>query len=234
MNARFDTSKTTRRGFLKTSTSAAGAVVGSLALGRSAHAAGDDTLKVGLIGCGGRGTGAAGNALNADKNAKLVAAADAFGDRLQGCVKRLQGKYGERVGVDEDHRFVGFDAYKKVIDSDVDVVILTTSPHFRPIHLKACIDAGKHVFCEKPVAVDPTGVRSVMATAEEAKKKGLNIVSGLCWRYDTAVRETIKRVLDGAIGEVLSIQETYLTGTLWHRRRQPDWTEMDYQMRNWL
>jgi myo-inositol 2-dehydrogenase/D-chiro-inositol 1-dehydrogenase len=209
-------------------------MAGSLTLGRSAHAAGDDTLKVGLIGCGGRGTGAAGNALNADKNAKLVALADAFDDRMQGCAKRLETKYKDRATVDKDHRFVGFDAYKKVIESDVDVVILTTSPHFRPMHLKACIDAGKHVFCEKPVAVDPAGIRSVMATAEEAKKKGLNIVSGLCWRYDKAVQETMKRVLDGAIGDVLSIQETYLTGTLWHRARQPGWSEMDYQMRNWL
>jgi len=233
--------KTTRRDFLKSSAAAASsaalastAMASSVPLERRAHAGGSDILKVGLIGCGGRGTGAAANALNADKNAKLVAAADAFEDRLQGCVKRLEARYKDRVAVDQDHRFVGFDGYKKVIESDVDVVILTTSPHFRPMHLKACVDAGKHVFCEKPVAVDPAGVRSVMASAEEAKKKGISIVSGLCWRYDTAVKETMKRVLDGAIGKVLSIQETYLTGTLWHRPRQPGWTEMEYQMRNWL
>ena len=116
----------------------------------------------------------------------------------------------------------------------VDVVLLTTPPHFRPVHLKAAIDAGKHVFCEKPVAVDAPGVRSVLETTEKAKEKGLAIVSGLCWRYDTAVRETIKRIQEGAIGDIVAIQENYLTGTLWHRDRKPEWSEMEYQLRNWL
>ena len=129
--------------------------------------------------------------------------------------------------------FIGFDAYRKVIASGVDVVILTEPPHFRPDHLKAAIEAGKHVFCEKPVAVDAPGVRSVLATCEKAKEKNLSIVSGLCWRYHPGVRETMKRVLDGAIGEILAIQETYLAGTLWERPRQKEWTEMEFQMRNW-
>jgi predicted dehydrogenase len=229
---------TSRRDFLKsTSVLAAGAALaGGLAIGRGAHAAGNDTLKIGLIGCGGRGTGAATNALNADANCKLVAMADAFGDRLQGSLEGLKKEFAEKPGkvaVDPDHCFVGLDAGDKLIASDVDVVLLAEPPHFRPMHLKAAIDAGKHVFAEKPVAVDAPGIRSVLASAEEAKKKNLNLVAGLCWRYDSGVRETMKRVLDGAIGDIKTIQETYLTGTLWHRGRQPDWSEMTYQIRNW-
>lgn len=222
-----------RRDFLKTSTVAAGALAGGLALHRSAHAAGSDVLKIGLIGCGGRGTGAAINALNADKNSKLVAMGDAFDDRLQSSLSSIKKSFADRVAVDADHCFVGFDAYKKVIDSGVDVVLLAETPHFRPIHLKAAIEAGKHVFCEKPVAVDAPGIRSVLETSEQAATKSLNIVSGLCWRYDYGVRETIKRILDGAIGDILAIRETYLTGGLWHRGRKADDTEMAYQMRNW-
>ncbi len=227
-------SRSSRREFLKSSSAiAAGALAGGLAIGRSAHAAGDEVLKVGLVGCGGRGTGAAVNALNADKNNKLTAMADAFDDRLKGSLTQLKKAKPDQVAVDDDHCFVGFDAYQKLIESGVDVVILATTPHFRPIHLKACIDAGKHVFAEKPVAVDAPGVRSVLATTEEAKRKNLSIVSGLCWRYHNGVRETMKRVLDGAIGDILSIQETYNTGALWTRDHKPEQTEMEYQMRNW-
>jgi len=222
-----------RRDFLKTSGTAAAALAGGLSISRSAHAAGSDVLKIGLIGCGGRGTGAAMNALNADKNAKLVAMADVFEDRMKNSLNSLQKAGKERVAVDPDHCFAGFDGYKKVIDSGVDVVLLAEVPHFRPMHLKAAIEAGKHVFCEKPVAVDAPGIRSILETSEQAAKKGLNIVSGLCWRYDYGVRETMKRVLDGAIGDISAIQETYLTGFLWHRGRQPDDTEMKYQLRNW-
>ena len=223
-----------RRHFLKTSTAVtAGVLAGGLSLSRSAYAAGNDLLKVGLIGCGGRGTGAAANALNADPNAKLVAMGNVFPDRLAGSLKGLKDEYGNRVNVPSERCFIGFDAYRKVIASGVDVVILTEPPHFRPDHLKAAIEAGKHVFCEKPVAVDAPGVRSVLATCEKAKEKNLSIVSGLCWRYHPGVRETMKRVLDGAIGEILAIQETYLAGTLWERPRQKEWTEMEFQMRNW-
>ncbi len=223
-----------RREFLKISAAAtAGAAAGSLSLARSAHAAGSDVLRIGLIGCGGRGGGAAANALGADANTRLVALADAFSDRLQSTLGSLKREFNERVAVDAEHCFVGFDAYQRLIQSGVDVVLLATPPHFRPIHLKACVDAGKHVFCEKPVAVDGPGVRSVLATCEEAAAKRLNVVSGLCWRYDYGVKETMKRVLDGAIGEIVAIRETYNTGTLWQRPRQPGWTEMEYQMRNW-
>jgi myo-inositol 2-dehydrogenase / D-chiro-inositol 1-dehydrogenase len=228
------TQRPSRRTFLKTSTTVSAAVLaGGLTIGRGAHAAGDDLLRVGLIGCGGRGTGAAGNALGADKHCKLVAMADMFADRLEGSLSALRKREPERVAVDQDHCFVGFDAYEKLLQSGVDVVILATPPHFRPMHLKACVEAGKHIFCEKPVAVDAPGVRSVLATSEEAARKGLALVSGLCWRYHKAMRETMKRVMDGAIGEVVAMQETYNTGILWERPRQPEWTEMEFQLRNW-
>lgn len=229
------TKSANRRIFLKASTLAtAGTLIGGLSVGRGAHAAGDDLLKIGLIGCGGRGTGAAINALGADKNCKLVAMADAFADRQQRSLEILKKQFPEKIAVDPERCFIGFDAGDKLIHSDVDVVILAEPPHFRPMHLKSAVEAGKHVFCEKPVAVDAPGVRSVLTTAEEAQKKNVNIVSGLCWRYDLGVQETMKRVLDGAIGDIQCIQETYLAGTLWHRARKPDWTEMEYQVRNWL
>ncbi len=223
-----------RRRFLKTSGLVTGAALAAgLSIQRGAHAAEDNVLKIGLVGCGGRGTGAAGNAMTADPHTRLVAMADPFEDRLQNSLKSLKNQYGDRVAVDADHCFTGFDGYQKLIDSGVDVVLLATPPHFRPQHLKACIDGGKHVFCEKPVAVDAPGVRSVLATTEEARKKNLCLVSGLCWRYDLSVKEMMKRVLDGAIGQIRSIQENYLTSTLWHRGRQPDDTELKYQLRNW-
>ena len=120
------------------------------------------------------------------------------------------------------------------MDTDIDVVLLCTTPHFRPVQLRAAVEAGKHVFCEKPVAVDGPGVRDVLATSKMAAEKGLNLVSGLCWRYDLGVLETMQRIQDGAIGDIRSIQENYLTGTLWHRGQDPSWSEMEYQMRNWL
>ena len=223
-----------RRQFLQSSTGVL--VGGSLAASfaaRSVHAAGSDLLKVGLIGCGGRGSGAAVNAIRADENASLVAMADAFPDYLQNSRQRLKEELKAKYAVDDDHAFHGFDAYKQVIDSGVDVVLLCEPPHFRPQHLRAAIEAGKHVFCEKPVAVDATGVRSVLETCEMARQKNLSVVSGLCWRYDFGVRETIKRIQDGAIGDITAIQENYLTGPLWHRGRDPQWSEMEYQMRNW-
>jgi predicted dehydrogenase len=153
---------------------------------------------------------------------------------MQASLDELKKQFPNKVDVAADHQYLGFDAGEKLIrESGVDVVILAEPPHFRPQHLKAAIDAGKHVFCEKPVAVDAPGVRSVLATAEEAKKKNLNIVSGLCWRYAPGVQETMKRVLDGAIGDIVSIQETYLADPLSFRPRQPNWTEMEFQMRNW-
>ncbi|MBX3412079.1 MAG: Gfo/Idh/MocA family oxidoreductase [Pirellulales bacterium] len=225
-----------RRDFLRRSTAMAvtGSLVGSMSFARSAHAGGDDVLRVGLIGCGGRGTGAAAQALAADKNTKLVAMGDAFGDRLQASLETIRREAGDKVAVTPETSFVGFDAYQKVLDSGVDVVVLATPPHFRPAHLKAAIEQGKHVFCEKPVAVDAPGVRSVLATAELAKEKNLSIVSGLCWRYDNGVRETMQRIQDGAIGDIVAMQENYNTGSLWMKPRQPEWSDMEWQLRNWL
>ncbi len=225
-----ETSDSSRRGFLKTA--AAGALAAGLPLARSAHAAGSDVLRVGLVGCGGRGTGAAVNALSADPNTRLVALADAFEERMPGTAARLQQAKGSQVTVDADHQFSGLDGYRKLIEC-VDVVLLATPAHFHPIHLTAAVEAGKHVFVEKPHAVDPHQVRMVKAACDLAKEKDRCVVSGLCWRYHTGMQETMKRVLDGAIGTVVSVQETYMTGFSWTRPRMPDDTEMKYQMRNW-
>ena len=222
-----------RRDFLRTSTAAVGAAMtAGLALARSAHAAGSDILRVGLVGCGGRGAGAAVNALNADPNAKLVALADVFPDMLNSARANLKKEKPEQVAVDDDHCFVGFDAYQKVLECS-DVVLLALPTYFHPIYLKACVDAGKHVFCEKIHALDAPGVKLLLEAGEIAKQKGLSIVSGLAWRYHTGVRETMQRVLDGALGQIVTIEETCNTGSLRSRHRQPGWSEMEYQLRDW-
>ena len=226
-----------RRDFLKTSTVAvaAGAIAGQLSIARSAHAAGDDVIRIGLIGCGGRGTGAASQALKTQGNVKLVAVGDAFKDRLEGSVVELQkdGSLADRIDVPEDRRFVGFDAYQKVVDAGVDLVILTTPPGFRPIHLQAAVAAGKHVFMEKPVAVDAPGVRSVLASAAEAKQKNLAIGVGLQRRHQAPYLETIKMLQDGMIGDIVTARAYWNGAGVWLRPRQPGQTEMEYQMRNW-
>ncbi len=227
---------TSRRSFLKTSAQAAAAttMLGTLAVPGRVHAAAGDLLKIGLVGCGSRGAGAAANAMRADKQCQLVAMADAFSDRLESARGHLQEAGGEKFAVTDETCFVGFDAYKKLLATDVDVVILATPPHFRPEHFRAAVEAGKHSFVEKPVAVDAPGVRSVLATSELAREKGLAVVSGLCWRYDHGVRATVERIRDGAIGEVVAIQSTYNSGTLWHHGDDPSWSRMEYQLRNWL
>jgi predicted dehydrogenase len=197
------------------------------------HAAGSDTLKIGLIGCGGRGTGAADNALNADPNLKLVAMADTFADRLESSADRLKKLHKDKFAVDDEQRFIGFDAYRRVLACDVDVVILATPPHFRPEHLAAVVAAGKHAFVEKPIAVDAVGARQVLETCREAKRKGLSIVSGLMLRYSPAMKETIRRIHDGDIGKIVTMQANYNIGGLWNHPRQPGWSDMECQMRNW-
>ncbi len=193
-----------------------------------------ETLKVGLIGCGGRGTGAAFQASMADPNVQITAMADIFRDRLDTSYENLVKENGDKIAVDEDHKFIGFDGYKKVLASDVDVVILTTPPSFRPGHLAAAIEAGKHVFCEKPVAVDAPGIRSVIASAKKAKEKGLALMSGFCWRHDTPKIETYDKLLSGAIGDIHTVYNTYNTGALWFHERKPEWTDFEFEMRNWL
>jgi predicted dehydrogenase len=197
------------------------------------YAAGDGTLKVGLVGCGGRGSGAALNALQGDPNAKIVALGDAFKDKAEQSLKNLKVTGGARVDVTPDRIFDGLDAYKKVIEAS-DVVLLATPPHFRPMHLKAAIDAGKHVFCEKPVGVDAPGVRSVLETCQKAKEKNLAVLSGLCYRYDQAKQEVVKKIHDGEIGDLQFLQTNYLTNWLWVNPRKPEWSDMEWQIRNWL
>src|SRR5262245_58709567 len=224
----------TRREFVKTTVAAAAVPF----VAKSLHAEfrqspGSDRIKVGLIGCGGRGTGAASQALSADRGAVLTAMGDAFMDRLETSLGALKGEHAEQVQVDPEHRFTGFDAYQKVIDSGVDVVILTSPPCFRPTHLKAAVAAGKHIFCEKPMAVDAPGVRSVIATAAAAREKNLCLMSGFCWRYSDPERATFDRLLDGAIGDIVAAYTVYNTGTLKQFPRQPSWSDMEWQMRNW-
>ena len=224
-------SDTNRRVFLQTTA----ATAASVTLLPGAFAAGNDTLRVGLVGCGDRGTGAAKQALRADPKVKLVAMCDAFPDRLADSLTNLKGikDIADKIDVTPDRKFDGFDGYKKLLDCGVDVVLLTTPPGFRPLHLEAAIKAGKHVFCEKPVAVDVAGAKSVMATARLAKEKNLSLCSGFCYRYDLAKRETVKRIHDKMIGDIAAMHITYLTGPIWHRGNDPKWTPMEYQMRNW-
>jgi predicted dehydrogenase len=225
-----------RRDFLiSTSAAVGGAAVAGLPISRAAHAAGSDAIRLGLVGCGGRGTGAAVQALTAEPQARLVAVADAFKDRIDYALEAManQADISRQIAVDEDHRFVGFDAYRQVIGADVDVVLLATPPHFRPRHLRECIEAGKHVFAEKPVAVDPAGVRSVLETTELAKARNLFIVSGLNWRYSPQMQEAVRRVRDRAIGDVVHLQAVRYSGGVWVKPRLPGMTEMEYQMRNW-
>jgi predicted dehydrogenase len=226
---------TSRRDFLKTSASAVASAT-LLGAAPAVHAAGSDTIKIGLIGCGGRGTGAASDALHADSNIKLVAMGDMFEDKLQNSLATLRRDkdIAGKIEVPAQQCFTGFNAYKAVIASGVDVVLLTTPPHFRPAHLKAAIDAGKHVFCEKPVAVDAPGVRAVLAACGEAKKKNLAIVNGLCWRYHNGMRETFKRIHGGEIGDIVAMQCSYNTSELWSKKREPAWSDMEWQLRNWL
>ncbi|MBI1903449.1 MAG: Gfo/Idh/MocA family oxidoreductase [Planctomycetia bacterium] len=228
----------TRRDFLQTAAAAAvggAALAGPVNLAAVAHAGGSDVLRVGLVGCGGRGTKAAGEALRADPNAKLTALADAFQDRLEGSLTALlkRDDLAGKIDVPPERRFVGFDAYQELIASGVDVVLLATPPHFRPMHLAACIEAKKHVFAEKPVAVDAPGVRSVLKTCERAQSLGLSVVSGLCLRYHAGFQELIKRIHNGAIGDVHTLLANDYRGPIWLRTREPGWSDMTWQMRNW-
>ena len=226
----------TRRDFLKsTGTITTASLVGLPGLQSVVHGGVDDTLRVGLIGCGGRGTGAASQALMADKRVRLTALADVFEDRLEASLESLKTskELDQKIDVPPERRFTGFNAYQQLIASNVDVVLLTTPPHFRPLHLKAAIDAGKHVFAEKPCAVDAPGVHSVLKSCAEAKQKGLAVVSGLCLRYHEPYQEGVRRIQEGAIGDVHTLLANDYRGTIWLKPRQPDWTDMHWQMRNW-
>jgi predicted dehydrogenase len=221
----------TRRDFIKSSTAALAAA--PLAVATSAHAAGSDAVRVGLIGCGGRGTGAAHNALEASAQVRIVALGDVFADRLEACRVRL-GATGERGTVDEQRCHVGFDAFRGVIADDVDMVILATPPHFRPAHFTAAVEAGKHVFMEKPVAVDPTGVRAVLDAAEVAEVKGLSVVAGTQRRHEWSYQGAMKRILTGRLGRIVSARCYWNMGGLWMNPPRDEWSDMEWQLRNWL
>ncbi len=227
----------TRREFLKAS-ALVGTVLAAPAIlpGGAFAQQNGQTLKVGLIGCGGRGTGAASQAMNADKNVVLAAMGDAFENQLQNSLKSLQKQCPNQVKVTPDTSFVGLDAYQKVIAA-CDVVLLATPPGFRPTHLKAAIEAGKHVFCEKPMATDAPGIRSVFESAKLAKDKNLSLVAGFCWRYDAPRREFYKRIHDGALGQVRAIYATYYTGPVKPMppasERPAAMGDLEWQMRNW-
>jgi len=231
-----------RREFLQSSGLAAmGTALAAHLAVPSAHAAGDDAIKVGLIGCGGRGTGAAAQCITAAPNVKLVAMGDAFKEHIDSARSNLRKAaeeskfvHDDKIQLTDDRCFVGFDAYKQVIDSGVDLVILATPPGFRPMHLQAAIAAGKHVFCEKPVAVDGPGIRAVLAAAEEAKSKNLAVVAGTQRRHQDRYVEAMKRIHEGAIGEIVSARVSWNQGSLWMRPRKESWTDVEWQLRNWL
>jgi myo-inositol 2-dehydrogenase / D-chiro-inositol 1-dehydrogenase len=225
-----------RRDFVKESSVIAGGLLAMPLISQANFFSGaDNVIKIALIGCGGRGTGAAVQALSTKQNVQLVAMADAFADRLNSSYNDIKGELGEnasRLNVKEEHKFTGFDAYQKAI-ALADVVILATPPGFRPIHFEEAVKQGKHIFMEKPVATDPAGIKRVLDAAEIAKTKKLNVVVGLQRRYQASYRELYKRFNDGIIGDLLSINVWWNQGALWIKPREPKQTEMEYQMRNW-
>jgi predicted dehydrogenase len=221
--------RTTRRDFLKTSTLAASAAVsGALDVSRSVFAAGSDTIRVGVIGCGGRNAGAAAQALTADSGARLAAMCDIFMDRVKEKRQLLKEQKGSQVTVDDDHCFTGFDGYKHVIESS-DVVLIANAAKFHPFHAMAAVEAGKHVFVEKPHGIDPAGVKLMQRASELAKQKGLCFVSGLHSRYHTGYAETVQRIHDGAIGDVVAIEENFLRGPYGVIERKQGLSEVEWQ-----
>jgi len=197
------------------------------------HASGQDrTISVGVIGCGGRGTGAAENCLQSSPNVRVVAMGDLFRERLEASRRQLSKHEGYKV--DDANAFVGFDAYQKVLETGVDLVLLATPPGFRPMHFKAAVEAGKHIFFEKPVAVDPTGVRTVLEYGRIAREKKLAVVTGTQRRHQKSYVETIAKIHDGAIGEIVAGRAYWNGGGAFYNPRKPGQTEMEYQLRNWV
>ncbi len=227
----------TRRDFVKATAIVAGGAVPLSVVASSAYGAGSDQLKAGLIGCGGRGTGAAFDILKASDQVSLVAMADVFRDRLVASRKHLLSKKNanrSRVQVSDDRCYVGFDAYEKLLADDVDLIILATPPHFRPMQFEAAIKAGKHVFMEKPVAVDPTGIRKVIASAAEADRRSLSVVAGTQRRHEACYLAMMDRVHGGAIGDIVSARCYWNQGGLWVKEKKRRWSDMEWQIRNWL
>jgi len=234
------TKQSSRRSFLAKGTAASlGAAAAITTIPQPSfgfHNSVDDSIKVGLVGCGGRGTGAIMNILEADSRTQITALADAFRDRVDITVESVKTAKPDRFKVKEDTIFTGVDCHEKIVQSDIDIVLLATPPHFRPAQMEAAVAAGKHVFCEKPVAVDVPGAMRVLEACKQAEAAGLSVVSGLCWRYSEGVNEVVRRVQEGAIGDIRAIECNYLTGTLWYRTppKYVDWSSMENQLRNWL
>jgi predicted dehydrogenase len=223
--------RTSRRDFLK-----AGAVLGAAALsatqGQRVHAAGNETIKIGLIGCGGRGCGAVVNAFTAVPNVKLVAMADVFDDRAKNARDALKKSHPDRVDVSDEHCFSGLDGYKNVI-AHCDSVLIACASRFHPHYLMTAVEAKKHVFVEKPHALDAHGIKIVQKATEIAEKNKTSLVSGLCYRYDTLRREAFNRIADGEIGEITSVQCDYIRTPYSLVSRKEGWSETEYQFRNW-
>jgi predicted dehydrogenase len=187
-------------------------------------------LRAGLVGCGNRGTGAALNFLAAGNDLELIALADVFEDKVWDCRSKLSK---QRVEIPEKNCFWGFDSYKSLLEIDLDVVILATPPHFRPLYFDACVQAKKHVFMEKPVCVDPVGARQIMATSKKAENMGLTVITGTQRRHQRDYLETYKQVASGAIGEIVSAKAWWLQSHVWFRTREEGWSDMEYMIRNW-
>ena len=234
----FSDHQTSRREFIKTTGAAAigGAVASSLLFPGKSLAANDGILKVGLVGCGGRGSGAAKDALLAEPNVRLVALGDAFSDKLRSGRDNLKKdlEVGDKVQVDDDKCFVGLDAYRKVIDSGIDVVLLASPPAFRPFHIKYAVEKNKHIFSEKPICTDAFGYRSVMETVAESRKKNLALTAGFCWRSHLAQRAAYEKILGGEIGEVRTIYGTYNTGEARAPIVDPNFSLLEAQLRSWM
>lgn len=222
-----------RRQFVKGAATTASLAALTAGFPARAHAAGTGAIRIGLIGCGGRGSGAAVQALNACKRARLVAMGDAFKDRLEQSHQRITKQHPDRVDVPPARRFAGLEAYAGVINADVELVLLAAPPGFRPRHFEAAVKAGRHVFMEKPVAVDAPGIRRVAAANQQAKRKGLAVAVGLNIRHQNGSREIVKRVHGGVIGEIAFLRAYGNNAGVWVRPREPGQSEMEYQMRNW-
>ncbi|HUT31650.1 MAG TPA: Gfo/Idh/MocA family oxidoreductase [Sedimentisphaerales bacterium] len=227
-------SELSRRELLKRS--AAASVAAALSGKERLFAGGSDRIRVGVIGCGGRGTFDGTNCVRAAEGVEIAAMGDVFEDRLKKSLEKLKADVGDRVSVSEERCFVGFDAYKGVLACDVDLVILTAPPHFRPEHLRGSVEAGKHIFTEKPIAVDPVGVRSVLDTVELAEEKNLTIVAGTQMRRIAHIVELMRRIHRGDIGKILGGQIVRIENAMrdWGKRPEPGWSDMELQIRRWL
>src|SRR5512136_242896 len=232
-SSKIGSTSTSRRDFLKTSATVAGtALIGTLDVGRFAHAAESSTLKLGLVGCGGRGTGAAGDALTGDPGTKLWAAADIFPDKVQASLKTLTPMFPDRIQVPRERQFTGLNGYRGVIEN-CDVVLIACASRFHAQYALAAVQAKKHVFVEKPAAVDVAGIGRILQADELAKKNGTGVLAGVTYRYHLGRREAIQRIQAGEIGDIVAIQCDYLRGPYRLIERQPEWSEMEYQFRNW-